>query len=80
MQDCFRQHPDVYGEELDGEDADGEELDNATSAASNSHDELSKNKPTTFTSETPYNKARTDQEQLSTNLKADVAVPRDQEV
>ena len=77
MQDCFRQHPDVYGEELDEEDANGEESNDALSAATNSHNELSNDMPTTSTSEVSYNKPPKDQEQLSNTMKADVAGTRD---
>jgi intermembrane space import and assembly protein 40 len=32
MQDCFREHPDVYGAELDEDDDDDDELDQAVDA------------------------------------------------
>lgn len=79
MQDCFRQHPDVYGEELDGEDAEVEEPENTNAAANNSRNEIPENTPITSTTEKPYNKPKEDQEQLSNNLKANVAVSKDQD-
>ena len=76
MQNCFRQHPDVYGEDLDGEEAD--EADEAetvqeSSVTDASRTELANDKPSLSASESSVRKLPTNQMETSNDRKPAVA-------
>ena len=67
MQNCFRQHPDVYGEELDGDEAEGEEPDQGSPVAITPKSEPSDNKTILSDPEKPINQSSPDQPESKNN-------------
>ena len=81
MQNCFRQHPDVYGEELDGDEADeadGVRPEQASSVTDASRTELPDDKRSSSAPESPVGKLPTTQTDTSNDQRTATATEHDQ--
>ena len=72
MQNCFRQHPDVYGEELDEDEGDVEEPNQTSSVGTAPHVELSSDKPISPTLEGSENLSPSNQSETKNHLETDI--------